>query len=212
MQYRESIINKNHQSAKKLNFLKELLVWLICIVATSIGPSLLISAPYDIAFSIASVILLVICCVSYHFIIKWLNHTYISIFGLCTLYGYFIYFIVYENSITYFLHQLLVFRLRGDGFFTLSMMHLLWIIVIIKKLVILPLSKQTILNIVQSSFEYWAVIMLSILIIRTEIITNSGEGKVIIGNVFLLYIFLQQFIDTKFFILLKNMIANRLKS
>lgn len=50
------------------------------------------------------------------------------------------------------------------------------------------------------------------LIIRTEILTNSGEGKVIIGNVFLLYVFFQQFMGTKLLILFNNMAKERVKA
>jgi hypothetical protein len=202
--FEESVINKNHLIIKKVNFIKELVIWLICVVATSIGPSLLIKAPYQIAFSIYPLLLLGICCVSYHLIIKRLKHLYIGITGLCTIYGYFIYLMVHQTSFNYFLRELFRFRLSGDGFLTISMIHLLWVVIIIKHLLTSSFSKQHALKIIQSSFEYWAIIMISILIMRTEILTNSGEGKVIIGNVFLLYIFFQQFIGTKLIILSKR--------
>jgi hypothetical protein len=190
-----TIINKNNLNSRKLNLIKELIIWFICLAATSIGPILLINAPYDIAYTITAAILLGICCAIYHFIVKRLKHPYISIFGLCTLYGYFIYFMANESSFKFFLRELFRLRLGGDGFLTISMMHLLWGIIIIKHLLTGFFSKESAMKILQCSFEYWAVIMISLLIIRTEILTNSGEGKVIIGNIFLLYGFLQQFID-----------------
>lgn len=207
----KSEVNRSYPSSRRLNFIKELIVWFICLIASSIGPSLLINAHYRIFFSIGPIFILGICYGLYHFVLKKLKSYYIMSVALPLLYGYFIYFIVTKDSFSYFVAELLNFRLGGNGLFTISMLHLLWGLVIAKHLFITSFNKQLFLNIVEASFQYWSMIMIAIFISFTELLTNSGEGKVITDNIFLLYVFLQQVIEPKIFIRSNNMIKHWLK-
>ncbi len=207
----KSEINRNFLNPRRLHFMKELIIWFICLVATSIGPSLLIDAHYSIFFSIGTIVLLGICYVIYYFVLKGIKASYIKALGLLLLYASFIYLVVHENSFMYFISELFSFNLSGDGLFTISIIHLLWMIIIGKHLLTRSFDKQQLLNIIQSSFKYWSMIIIGLFIIVTELLTNSGEGKVIIGNVFLLYGFLEQVIDPKIFIRSNNVIKHWLK-
>jgi len=211
VQVLKSEINKNFLNPRKLQVIKELVVWFICLIAASVGPSLLINAHYSISFSIGPIVLLGICYTIYHFILKGLKSFFIRAIALPFLYGSFIYFIVSVHSFSYFIDELLSPHLGGDGLFTISMIHLFWIIIISKNLFTTFPWKQRVLNITQWSFEYWSMVMIAIFIIITELLTNSGEGKTIIGNIFLLYGFLEQLIDPRIFIQSNNKIKYWLK-
>lgn len=204
-----SEIKKSFHSPFKKHLLKEIVVWMICLVAASVGPILLINAHYKLYFITWTVVLLAVCYSLYHFVFRRITVPIILLMGAVIYYGSFVYFLSQRTSLEYFFNSLFSFRLSGDGLFTNAIIHLLWLF-----LILVTLQKQSAsrwIPVIKSTFEYWAMIMLALFIVNTELLTNSGEGKVMILNVFLLYVFLQEVVDPEFLIKSKNKVKYLLK-
>ena len=203
-------VNKNFLSPRRLHLLKELFVWSICLIAASIGPVLLINAHYSVFFVSGPLVYLAICYGIYTFVVRKLYNPYLRIIGMIFCYSYFAY-LGSQISLKHFISELMSLNFGGDGLFTISVIHLLWITMIITHVSSNSLRKQKIFSLIRASFEYWLMLFLAIVIVRTEILTNSGEGKVMILNIFLLYAFLQQVIDPRFLIKSRNIVKYWLK-
>lgn len=200
-------VNKSYSSSLKTHLLKELLIWGICLIAASTGPGLLINAHYHIYFIIWPLILLVLCYGIYHVIVKRISFPALWFVGVLLFYGTFVYFVCQRFSSEYYVQNIISLiwdeLTGGDGIFRVPTLHLLWLIIIAFVLSFSKNKKRRCLSVVQSSFEYWAMIMAGLFLVVTETLTNSGEGKVILLNIFLLYGFLQQAIELDF--LMKSM-------
>lgn len=197
----QSEVRKSFLNPRKMHLLKESLVWIICLIVASIGPILLINAYYKLYFVTVPLTMLAICYGVYHIAIRRVSSLLVGIIGTLILYAYFVYFIIKRTSIEYFKSELFSLNLSGEGLFTISMVHLLWLV-----LCVIRWQK-----VIRASFEYWSMNMIALWVVNSEILTNSGEGKVIILNIFLLYVFLQQVIEPQFLIRSKNKVQFWLK-
>lgn len=192
-------VNESYTISLKARLLKELLIWVICLIAASIGPGLLINAHYQVYFIIWPLILLVLCSGIYHVILRKISFPALWFVGVLLFYGTFVYFVCQRFSPEYYVQNMISVKwdeLTGsDGLFRVPTLHLLWLVIIVFALTFRKNKKRLWLLVVQSSFEYWAMIMAGLFLVVTETLTNSGEGKVILLNIFLLYGFLQQAIE-----------------
>lgn len=208
-------VKKSYSSSLKRHLLKELLIWGICLIAMSIGPGLLINAHYQLYFIIWPLILLVLCYGIYHVIVKRISFPALWFVGVLLFYGTFVYFICQRFSAEYYVQNIISLKwdelTGGDGIFSEPSLHLLWFMIIAFVLTFSKNKKRQWLSVVQSSFEYWAMVMAGLNIVVTETLTNSGEGKVILLNIFLLYGFLQQAIDLDFLVKSMNKVKHWVK-
>jgi phosphatidylglycerophosphatase A len=200
---REMKVNNSYSSSLKTRLIKELLIWAICLIAASIGPGLLINAHYRVHFIIWPLILLVLCFGIYHLIVRKISVPALWFVGVLLFYGIFVYYVCQRFSTEYYVQNMISFKwdelTGGDGLFRVPTLHLLWLVIIVFALTFRKNKKRLWLPVVQSSFEYWAMIMVGFFFAVTETLTNSGEGKVILLNIFLLYGFLQQAIEIDLF-------------
>ncbi|WP_202079014.1 permease prefix domain 1-containing protein [Caldalkalibacillus salinus] len=182
-------VKSHFNSVYKQHITKESLIWLICLIAGSIGPVLLINAQYQSYFVTAPLMCLLICYGLYHCVLKRSSLLSVSIVGLPILYGAFVYFYSSRTSFNEFLVQLVpqnIGDLAGSGgVFTLSSLHILWAVIIACTFINYRkkgYNKRWQVAAVRSSFEYWFMILLALVVVNTEILTNSAERKTIILN------------------------------
>lgn len=192
-----SEVNRSCVSARKSFFVKEGLVWLICLVAASIGPGLLIGAHYQLYFITLPLLCLVLCSAMYHTAIRRVPFPLLSFIGFVVFYGMFVITVASVNPIDELLRLMVPQRLQdiagSSGLFTLPGLHLLWVAAIAGLLA----SGFRLRSVVQASFEYWFLVMIALALANSEWLTSSSEGKTILMNIFLLYAFLQQVVHPK---------------
>jgi len=189
---------KSHIPSWKQRMSKEILIWLICLVATSIGPSLLINAHYTILFVVAPLMFLIVCALLYHGVIQKVRYPILWIAMFLLLYGIFTWDMIQLHSFKLFMVELVTFRLGSEGLATLSIFHLLWFGVLLRFL------HKGWRSLARTSYEYWTMLIIAVYLVRAEILTNSGEGNVLLLNTFLLYVFLQQMIESGVVVKIKN--------
>lgn len=202
---------KGFPNPRKMKILKEFYIWLLCLVGSSIGPLLFINAHYSLTFVIIPFIIILICSMFYHLIINRLNASLIWILGIITLYGSFLFITIQMNSIGYLVSQVTTISFEGNGLFTISSIHILWILFILISITSNSSKVSSFTNILKSTFQFWAMILFALILVKTEILTSSSEAKVFILNIFLLYGFLQQVINPRFVFIAKNKIQYWMK-
>lgn len=189
---------KSHIPSWKKRMSKEILIWIICLVATSIGPFLLINARYTALFVVFPFMFLIVCALLYHGVIQRVRHPILWIAIFLLSYGTFTWNMIQFHSFKLFMEELVTFRLGSEGFATLSIFHLLWFGVLLRFL------HKGWRGMARTSYEYWAMLIIAVYMVRADILTNSGEGKVLLLNTFLLYVFFQQMIESKMVVKIKN--------
>src|SRR5690606_14843281 len=117
-------------------------------------------------------------------------------------YGIFMWNVIPNYSSTMFLEELVTLRLGGDGLATLSIIHLLWVGVLLRYL------HNGWRGLARISFEYWGMLILAFYLASAEFYMNSGEGRVLLLNVFLLYALFQQLIESEMLVKIKNKIKH----
>lgn len=177
---------------------KELLIWLICLTAASIGPGLLINAEYTLFFTVAPLVFLFVCSILYHGIVQRVQNSALYGIILMLLYGVFTWDMIQHHSWKAYIGEMVTVQLGGEGLATLSILHLLWIVVLLRFL------HKGWRGAARSSYEYWTMVILAVFLVRTELITDSSEGKVLLLNTFLLYSFFQQMIGADVGLQIKN--------
>jgi hypothetical protein len=194
----QSELKRSMVSLQRLHFLKELVIWLICLLATIMGPSLLIGAYFQVYFILFPLFLLFCCYVIYHIMIKRGKHLIIPILGLPIAYiAYASYYVSRDSWAAFFKN---IFNLHwnslfgGYGLFNSPSLHLLWIMMIISILFVQRSNKKKWQSMIRGSYEYWFMIMIAMFIVTKEWLDFSNEMIVILLNVFLLYGLLQQIV------------------
>lgn len=189
---------KSHIPYWKRFVSKEISVWLICLLAASIGPILLINARYTPIFVAFPVMFLIVCALLYHGVIQRVRQVIVWFVMFVLFYGTFTWEMVQFHSFEQFMQELVTFRLGGEGFATIFFIHLFWAAALLGYVI------KGWRALLRTSYEYWAMISIAIFMIKGEWITNSGERKVLLLNTVLLYVFLQQIIESKMLINIKN--------
>ncbi|MET3698903.1 permease prefix domain 1-containing protein [Bacillus oleivorans] len=191
-------INQTYPNAKKNHLINTAIIACICLIASILGPIILIGArPY---FPIAAVMM---AYVIHSFIINKQKNVVFSLF--CILASYICFWqlaaqIKQESfNFEFVLNQLFSLewsRLTGsNGLFEIVTIHMMWYVLLLVQLLsskrYQPLGKR----ITQASFQYWAMIIVGIFLARLQ---SSAEIGVIFLNIFMLYGFLQQIISVQF--------------
>ncbi|WP_199615291.1 permease prefix domain 1-containing protein [Paenibacillus alkalitolerans] len=189
---------KSHIPSWKQHMSKEILIWLICSVAASVGPSLLINAHFTPLFVVAPLMFLIICALLYHGVIQRIRHPILWIAMFLLLYGTFTWDMIQDHSFNLYMEELVTVRLGNEGLATLSIFHLLWVGVLLR------FQHKGWRGPARTSYEYWAMLIIAVYMVRAEFLTNSGEGKVLLLNTFLLYVFFQQMIEREMVVKIKN--------
>ncbi len=200
-------VNESYPSARKMLFLKELIVWAVCLSACLVGPGLLIGAHFRVDFITFPLTVLLFCSAIYHCAVRRIIFPKARGFALFLLYGSFVLFIAGEFSFAYFAENLFSFRLAGsEGIYTIASLHGLWLVVCIFAMA--GKRRKPGSELVRSSFEYWFMAMTGLLL---SFLAPSAERSVLIMNVFLLYGFLQQIVVPQSAVILKNKAAYGLR-
>jgi hypothetical protein len=176
----QSGLKRSVVTIRNMQLLKELLIWIICLLAAISGPSFLIGAHFQLYFILYPLILLIACTAIYHILIKRGSHLIVSLVGLPLAYG--IYYFNWKPI------------LDGYGLFTASTLHILWVLMIGCVLIVQRSDKNKWYSVIRASFEYWFMILIAIYIVTKEWISFSSEMNVVLLNLFLIYGLLQQLI------------------
>lgn len=186
--------------------LKELAIWIVCLIAASIGPYILIKAHFSIGFILTSAFTLLCFYFVYHKVIKVIPNviTYIAVLPLYAFWVYMFLKLGNEFNIGYYTSNLFTLdwsRLTGvDGIFQFPTLHMLWYTIVVVN-ILSPSNKAMLERVIVSSFQYWTMLAIGLAL---AMIAPNSESSVIILNVALLYAFLQQIVSIMKFKLYRN--------
>ncbi|MRG85983.1 permease prefix domain 1-containing protein [Salinibacillus xinjiangensis] len=204
-------VNETYPSSMKNHVFKEVLIGMICIIASVIGPGLLIGAYFQPYFIFAPIQALVAAYVIYRFIIKKQTYWLFSIIGFIPIYIIFLQFIaqMYGTPLTLELYLSEIFsldwnRLAGlNGLFEFPTLHMFWYIILLTQLCRNNSYLSVWKRMCNATFHYWAMLFIALVFARFQ---SSAEWSVISMNVILLYAFLQQLISSQQFMQWKDAI------
>ncbi|MBT2645058.1 hypothetical protein J7I80_22820 [Bacillus sp. ISL-41] len=195
-------VNQSYPNAIKSHFLKESVIAILCIVASMIGPMILIGAHFQPYFIFAPLIALTFAYIIHHFIAKRQTDWKLSVIGIIVIYIFFLqlYKRMYGTSLSLEAYGGHLFtldwnRLTGSsGLFEFATIHMMWYLIIAIQFITnnnyIPVWKRSF----NSSFQYWAMLLIGVFLARFQ---SSAEWSVLFVNIFLLYAFLQQSISIK---------------
>jgi hypothetical protein len=197
-------VKKSYPSPKHMMYLKELMIWVLCLIAASVGPWLFIHARYSVSFIIFPLLALVACTLVYHVLItriarqpRWI------IPGTLLVYAVFLGLAVRLTSFEFVWNQFTSLTAGGDGLFTMSIIHLTWVAIVASQLITRSTTSAWV-SAVRSSFRFWTMNLAALLTAQTELLSDSGEGKVFLLNLFLLYGALHGIIQPQFMVITKS--------
>ncbi|WLD92629.1 permease prefix domain 1-containing protein [Alkalihalobacillus sp. AL-G] len=205
-------VNQTYPSAVKQHAQKEITIGIVCLVATLIGPAILIGARPYVPF-----LPLMFAYFIYRFVISQQKNAILSIVGFAAIYGCFFQFLpkIINSPLTFDLYIDQLFSLEWnqltgpDGLFQFVTLHMMWYVILIKQLLdrknYSPLWKRM----SNVSFQYWAMLLVGLFLARFQ---SSGEMGVLFLNVFLLYAFLQQIVSVQEFKLWKEKLVRLIVS
>lgn len=185
-------------------WLKELLIWMLCLLAASIGPWLFVNARYSLFFVLFPLPVLLACAFFYYglltrVVLRPLWMIAVTVF----LYASFLFLAVRLTSLEFVLHQFTALTPSGDGLFTMPGIHLLWIVIVAFHLMNGPAARAW-KPLAGASFTFWGLNLAALLIVSSGLLPDSSEGNVIVLNLFLLYGTLHQLIRPRDLITTKN--------
>ena len=195
-------VNESYPSAIKSQTQKESVIGMICIIASLIGPMILIGAHFQPYFIIGPLIALVFAYLIHRFIVKRQSDWRLSVIGIITIYIFFLQLFtrMYGTSLSLEIYGGHLFsldwnRLTGSsGLFEFVTLHMLWYVIIAFQFITndnyIPVWKR----ILNTSFRYWTMLLIGVFLARFQ---SSAEWSVLFINVFLLYAFLQHTISIK---------------
>lgn len=205
-------INQTYPSSLKKHLQKEITIAMICLIASVVGPIILIKASFSAYYIVASLTALLIGYVSYRFIIKKQTFWLFSIIGLVPIYIVFIQLMKQMSGLplTFEIYLNQIFSLKwneltgSNGLFEFTTLHMMWYLVVALQIIssrnYIPVWQK----ICNASFHYWALLLLGLFFARFQ---SSSELAVIYLNVFLLYSFLQQVISIDWILVYKEKVS-----
>ncbi|WP_156291876.1 permease prefix domain 1-containing protein [Oceanobacillus salinisoli] len=204
-------VNQTYPSSMKNHLFKEVLIGIICIVASVIGPGLLIGAYFQPYFIVAPIQALVVAYFIHRFIIKKQTFWMFSIIGFIPIYVIFLQFLsqMYGTPLTLELYLSEIFsldwnRLAGiNGLYEYPTLHMFWYFILLAQLVSGNNYVSVWKRMCNATFHYWAMLLVALVIAKFQ---TSAEWAVISMNVILLYTFLQEMISNQQFIQWKETI------
>lgn len=195
-------VNQSYPSAIKYHFQKESVIAILCIIASMIGPVILIGAHFQPYFIFVPLIALTFAYVIHRFIAKRQTDWKLSLIGLIVIYIFFLQLFkrMYNTSLSLEVYGGHLFtldwnRLTGSsGLFEFVTIHMMWYVIIAFQFITnenyIPVWKR----ILNSSYQYWTMLLIGVFLARFQ---SSAEWSVLFMNIFLLYAFLQQTISIK---------------
>lgn len=208
-------VNDTYPSSTKKHVQKEIVIAVICLIASLIGPAILIGAHFRPYLILAPLQALVMAYVFHRFIIKKQTYWLFSVIGFAAIYLFFLQFLpqIEGTALTFELYLNYLFslewnRLTGlNGLFEYVTIHMLWYVIILVQLLstnnFVPVWKR----ICNASFQYWAMLLIAIFLARFQ---SSAEWSVLLLNVFLLYAFFQQTISINCILIWKEKLTRLL--
>ncbi|MDZ5472927.1 permease prefix domain 1-containing protein [Bacillus sp. 31A1R] len=215
MEMLQTEVNQTYPSSIKNHVQKELVIAIICLIASMIGPSLLINARFQIYFILAPIQALIVAYLLYRFVIKKQSYWFISIIGFVCIYFFFLqtFANIFHDPLTYQLYWSQLFSLDWNqltgmnGLFEFETIHMMWYVVIAMQFLTnngyIPVWKR----VCNATFQYWAMLLIGFLLAGFQ---SSGQWSILYLNVFLLYSFLQQTLSIRAFLLVKEKVSRRL--
>lgn len=209
LQMLQDEVSTAYPNSIKNHIQKEILIAIVCLIASLIGPSLLIGAHFQIYFILAPMQALLIAYLVHRFIIKKLTDWRLSIIGAIIIYLFFLKILpqITGSSMSAQLYFDHLFSLEwnqltgSNGLFEFVTTHMLWYVVIAFNL----LTKENFIpawkRVLNTSFQYWSMLLLGLFLARFQ---SSAEWSVLYMNVFLIYSFLQQTVSIKWIKILKE--------
>ncbi|GAM12478.1 permease prefix domain 1-containing protein [Mesobacillus selenatarsenatis] len=202
MQMIQTEVNQSYPSAIKSHIQKESVIGVLCIIASLIGPMILIGAYFQPYFISASLIALVFAYLVHRFIAKRQSDWRLSVIGLIAIYVFFFQLFkrMYGSSLSLDQYGAHLFtldwnRLTGSGgLFEFVTIHMMWYVIIAMQFITINNYTPTWKRILNSSFQYWAMLLIGVFLAMFQ---SSGEWSVLFINVFILYAFLQHTISIK---------------
>jgi hypothetical protein len=195
-------VNQSYPSAIKSHIQKESVIAILCIMASIIGPIILIGAHFQLYFIFASLGALIFAYLVHRFIAKRQSDWKLSAIGLIAIYIFFLQLFtrMHGTSLSLELYGGHLFtlewnRLTGsNGLFEFVTIHMMWYVIIAMQFITsnnyIPVWKRFL----NSSFQYWVMLLFGVFLARLQ---DSAEWSVLFINIFLLYAFLQHTISIK---------------
>jgi hypothetical protein len=202
MQLIQTEVNQSYPSAMKFHIQKEIVISILCIIATIIGPIILIGAHFQPYFIFAALVALVLAYLVHRFILKRQADWRLSVIGVIAIYIFFLQFLprLYGTLLSFKFYSSQLFtldwnRLTGsNGLFEYVTLHMMWYVIIAFQFLtnanFIPVWNR----VLTSSFQYWSMLLIGIFLAKLQ---PSAEWAVLFINVFLLYGFLQHTISIK---------------
>lgn len=195
-------VNQSYPSAIKSHVQKEVVIAILCLIASMIGPSILIGAHFQPYFVFAPLIALVFAYMIHRFIAKRQTDWKLSVIGLIVIYIFFLQLFkrMYGTSLSWEAYGDHLFsldwnRLTGSsGLFEIVTIHMMWYVIIAFQFITHYNYNPVWKRVLNSSFQYWAMLLIGVFLARFQ---SSAELSVLFLNIFLLYAFLQQTISIK---------------
>lgn len=196
---REEIKN-SYPSAKKQHAYKEIIVWGVCMIASIIGPGLLIGAHFQFYFISSPIFYLGLSYLFYHHILKKLKSSLLTSIGFIVAYcsiAYLFYSMIAKpfqlKLYAQYMYSFKLDELTGiNGLVEFPTMHMMWYVLILWTLYKWNKYQPFWKVVFSVSFRFWALLFISIIIAKG---TSSAEQGVIAMNIMLLYGFLQEMIQ-----------------
>jgi hypothetical protein len=195
-------VNQIYPSAVKSHIQKESVIAILCVLASIIGPMIIIGAHFQPYYIFASIFALLFAYIIHRFIARRQTDWKLSVLGLIIIYIFFLQLFerMYGTEMSLELYGAHLFtldwnRLTGtSGLFEIVTLHMMWYVVIVYQFATnanyIPVWKR----ILNSSFQYWSMLLFGVFLARFQ---NSAEWSVLFINVFLLYTFLQHTLSIK---------------
>jgi hypothetical protein len=206
-------VNNTYPNAITSHVQREVLIGVIILIASIIGPSILIEAHFRAYFIIAPIQALILAYIIYRFVIKKQTYWVLSLVGFAASYIFFIQMLpqIYGSRLTLDFYASHLFSLEWDrltgsnGLFEFVTIHMLWYVIITIQFFSRDTYTYIWKKICHASFQYWTMLLIAVFFARFQ---SSAEWGVLFLNVFLLYAFLQQTISIQALLIYKEKVRH----
>lgn len=210
-------INQTYPNTLREFILRELMIGIILLLAIIIGPLFLINE-YRFVSMLEVVpipfLVLLISLFFRHFILNKIMSWKIALVITSIIYLGLMYSQIYHYfglPATVVMSQLSLFNVNNFvngsvGLVTIHTMHLLWILVLLLQTFKDKTNTKVWKNMILSSFQYWGMIALGLLISIT--ITSNSQGQIVFINIFFIASFLEQVYSDRLMTYISNLTKN----
>lgn len=231
-------VRRSFWTAGQVYWFKEAIIWALCLLASALGPGLLIGAKYELIFTVAPLCLLIVFCLLHQgvqvaahagrgilrripggntagervaMVVRMLGAliSYIGVMSIFVLWGP----IDSMGSPVGILRELLAMPVLESslGLFTPKMVHLLWVALLLWRVGARQLPGSRIQVLVQASLAYWLRLLAACLLVVALGQSIPAEAQVLMLNSAILYSFLHIVVDPRRFVSLHSQAMRLLK-